>query len=67
MNTEPFIYFGAIQTEVEPEIYVGEKRATVLTVEQDKKFWFTISPVKEAKVTTVNEDGTRETLEEIEI
>jgi Mg/Co/Ni transporter MgtE len=43
----------------------GAEWNTLINVEDDKRFWYAISPIKDVKVKTVKEDGTEEVIEEI--
>lgn len=64
MHDEPYIYSGALSDDSITEVYAGEKRAVILNVEEGKRFWYVISPLKDVEV-TVTKDGAVETLEEI--
>ncbi|MDN4607200.1 hypothetical protein [Sporosarcina highlanderae] len=65
MNNEPFIYSGAINDNSIVEIYAGDKQATIIDVEDEKRFWFAVSPIKGVKVKMVKTDGTEKIIEEI--
>lgn len=65
MNSEPYIYFGAINDNTIAEVYAGNERATIIDVENEKRFWFAVSSIKDVKVKIVKADGTEEYIEEI--
>ena len=65
MNSEPYIYSGAINDNTIAEVYAGNERATIIDVENEKRFWFAISSIKDVKVKMVKADGTEEYIEEI--
>jgi hypothetical protein len=65
MNKEPYIYSGTISDNSNAEVYAGDEPAKIINVEYDKWFWYAISPIKDVKVKTVKEDGTKEIIEEI--
>ncbi|MGG0655331.1 hypothetical protein [Rummeliibacillus pycnus] len=46
-------------------MYVGDKSTKIIKVEDNKRFWYAISDVKDAEVMIVKKDGTQETAEEI--
>ncbi|MFB7642834.1 hypothetical protein [Peribacillus butanolivorans] len=60
-----YIYSGAISDESISEVNVGDKIAKIIKVEDNKRFWYGISDVKDAEVKIVKKDGTQETVEEI--
>lgn len=66
MNKKPYIYSGTISDNAIKEVYAGEEKAKIITVEGDKRFWYAISPLKETEVITVTEDGNKEIVEEVE-
>ncbi|WP_409250704.1 hypothetical protein V1502_11055 [Bacillus sp. SCS-153A] len=66
MHKVPYIYSGAISDPDISEIFVGRERAKIIEVEGDKRFWYVNSPVKEADVRYVRDDGTEEIVEEID-
>ncbi|GGN91471.1 hypothetical protein [Saccharibacillus kuerlensis] len=65
MNQTPFIYSGTISGNSISEVYAGNEPAEIIEVEEDKKFWYAISPIEDVKVMVVKEDGTKEIIEEI--
>jgi hypothetical protein len=64
MNQEPYIYSGALSDNSISEVYAGEERAKIITVEGNKRFWYAISPVSDVEVMVVTEDGVKKILEE---
>lgn len=64
MNDEPYIYSGAINDYSIAEVYAGDERATIIDVEDEKRYWFAISPIKDVKVKIVKTGGTEEIIEE---
>lgn len=65
MNVEPYIYSGAINDNSIVIVYAGDERATIIDLEDEKRYWFAISPIKDVKVKMVKTDGTEEIIEEI--
>lgn len=65
MNQAPFIYSGAISNNSITAVYAGDEPAKIIDVEDDKRFWYAISAVKDVKVKVVQEDGSEEVIEEI--
>ena len=65
MNNKPYIYSGAINDNSIAEVYAGDERATIIDVEDEKRYWFAISPIKDVKVKMIKTDGTEEIIEEI--
>lgn len=65
MNQKPFIYSSTISGNSIREVYEGDEPAKIINVEEGKKFWYAISPIKDVKVMVVKEDGTKEIIEEI--
>lgn len=65
MNQPPYIYSGAISDPFITEVYAGDEPAKIIPVEDDKRFWYAISPIKDVKVKMVKEDGSEEIIEEI--
>ncbi|WP_226669625.1 hypothetical protein [Metabacillus litoralis] len=66
MHQSPYIYSGAISDNSIKEVYAGEKRAKVITVEGNKRFWYVISPEKNVKVMFVKKNGSKEIVEEVD-
>lgn len=60
MNQPPYIYSGPISDNVITEVYIGEEQAKMIEIEDDKRFWYGISQIKNVKVFYVNEDGAKE-------
>ena len=44
--------------------YARDERATIIDVEDEKRYWFAISPIKDVKVKIVKTGGTEEIIEE---
>ncbi|QFF98975.1 hypothetical protein PB01_09085 [Psychrobacillus glaciei] len=65
MKNEPYIYSGSINDNSIAEVYAGDERATIINVEDEKRFWFSISPIKDVKVKMVKTGGNEEIIEEI--
>jgi hypothetical protein len=65
MSNEPYIYSGTINDISITEVYVGEELATIINVKEDKRFWYAISPINDAEVIIVKDDGSKEIIEEI--
>lgn len=65
MNQPPYIYSGAINDNSITEVYAGDEQAEIITIEDDKKFWYAISPIKDTEVMIVKDDGSKEKVEEI--
>jgi hypothetical protein len=66
MHQVPYIYSGAISDNSISEVYAGDLSAKIIDVEGNKRFWYAISNVKDVEVKFVREDGTEETMEEID-
>ncbi|MEK4084480.1 hypothetical protein [Psychrobacillus sp. FSL K6-1415] len=64
-DVEPYIYSGAINDNSIVIVYAGDERATIIDLEDEKRYWFAISPIKDVKVKMVKTDGTEEVIEEI--
>ena len=65
MNQAPFIYSGAISGNSIIEVYAGDEPAKIINVEEDKRFWYAVSPPNDVEVMLVKEDDTKEIIEEI--
>ncbi|WP_100405593.1 hypothetical protein [Bacillus solitudinis] len=65
MNQPPYIYSGAISDSSIIEVYAGDEPAKIINIEDDKSFWYAISPIKDVIVKMVKEDGIEEIIEEI--
>ncbi|WP_237497273.1 hypothetical protein [Lysinibacillus sp. HST-98] len=65
MNSEPYIYSGTISDNSIVEIFVGDELAKLLPIENDKRFWYAISPIQDVKVKAIHEKGVKEMIEEI--
>ena len=65
MNHIPYIYSGTISGNLISKVYAGDEPAKIIKVEEDKRFWYAISPIKDVEVMVVNEDGTKEIIEDI--
>lgn len=65
MNQPPYIYSGAISDNSITKVYAGNQSAKIIQVEEDKRFWYAISSIKDVKVKMVKEDGSEEFMEEI--
>lgn len=66
MNPAPFIYSGTLSGDLIREVYAGDEPAKIIDVEEGKRFWYAISPIKDVEVSAVKEDGTKEIIEEFE-
>ncbi|OKP93066.1 hypothetical protein A3848_06190 [Paenibacillus sp. P32E] len=66
MNQPPFIYSGTISGDSIREVYAGEELAQIIDVEEGKRFWYAISPIKDVQVMVVKEDGTKEIIDEFD-
>jgi hypothetical protein len=62
----PYIYSGATLDEMISEIYVGDQKAKIITVEGEKRFWYAISNQEDVDVKFVLVDGTEEVVESID-
>ncbi len=65
MNSEPFIYSGTIDDKSIVKVYAGDELAKIISIKDNKRFWYAISPVQDATVKTVKEDGTEVIVEEV--
>lgn len=65
MNQTPYIYSGTLSGNSISEVYVGDEPAKIINVEEGKRFWYVISPIKEVEVMMVKEDGKKEIIEDI--
>ncbi len=65
MSEKPYIYSGLLRDDSIEEVYAGDEQAKIITVEGNKRFWYSISPVKEAKVMIVDEKGDKKVIEEV--
>ncbi|TMW70564.1 hypothetical protein [Alteribacter natronophilus] len=59
----PYIYAGATQDEMISEVHVGDERAEIIEVENEKRYWFSIHNQDDLDVKFVMEDGTEEYVE----
>ena len=66
MHQEPYIYSGAISDSSIKEVFAGRKKANIIEVEGEKRFWYAVSDTKDVKVKKVMEDGTQEVIEELD-
>ncbi|UTR12138.1 hypothetical protein MM300_07560 [Evansella sp. LMS18] len=66
MHNPPYIYSGATIDEAIAEIYAGDKKAEIITIEDNKRFWFAISNQENVDVKFVMEDGSEEYIEKID-
>lgn len=66
MHEVPYIYSGAISDNSIKEIYAGREKAKIIDVEGNKRYWYVISPVKEAQVKFVRKDGIEEIVESVD-
>ncbi|WP_229593741.1 hypothetical protein [Rossellomorea vietnamensis] len=66
MHQEPYIYSGAISDSSIKEVFAGRKKAKIIAVEGDKRFWYAISDSKDVEVKIVKEDGAQEVIEELD-
>jgi len=57
MNNQPYIYSGAIKDPSIKKVLVGEVEAKIITVEDNKRFWFVLSPSEVAEVKYIKENG----------
>lgn len=64
MNQPPFIYSGAISDRSISEVYVGNEPAKIIMVEDEKRFWYAISPTNDVEITIIKDDGSKEIMEE---
>jgi hypothetical protein len=65
MHQQPYIYSGAISDKSITKVYAGEEQAKIILVEDNKRFWFAISPILDVDVFYYKEDGTKEKIEQI--
>jgi len=65
MNQPPYIYSGAISNNSISEVYAGDEPSKIINIEDDKRFWYAISPTNDVEVTILKKDGSKETMEEI--
>ncbi|MEH7072600.1 hypothetical protein [Neobacillus drentensis] len=66
MHKVPYIYSGTICDKSVAEVYVGDQSAKIINLEDDKRFWYAISPNENVQVMMVKKDGTEEKIEEID-
>ncbi|CQR48241.1 hypothetical protein BN1058_02595 [Paraliobacillus sp. PM-2] len=66
MHQPPYIYSGPISDNSITEVFVGKEPGIIMEVENDKRFWYAISPIQDNEVFYIREDGTREKIEEVE-
>ncbi|RSL35394.1 hypothetical protein D7Z54_02185 [Salibacterium salarium] len=59
MNQPPYIYSGPISDNSISEVFVGKEKARILEVEEDKRFWYAITPIQDNEVFYNREDGTK--------
>jgi hypothetical protein len=65
MTQPPYIYSGAINDHSITEVYAGDEPAKIINVEDDKRFWYAISPTSDVEVTLIKDNGSKEMIEEI--
>ncbi|MEQ2525069.1 hypothetical protein WMO40_00035 [Bacillaceae bacterium CLA-AA-H227] len=65
MDKIPYIYSGAIRDNSIAEVYAGDEKAIIIDIENDKRFWYVISPVKDVQVKMVKKDGTEEVIKSL--
>lgn len=65
MDQPPYIYSGAISDNSISEVYVGDEPSKIIDIEDDKRFWYAISPTNDVEVTIIKKDGSKENIEEI--
>lgn len=65
INRSPYIYSGAISDNSITDVYVGDEPSKIINVEDDKRFWYAISPTKDVDITIIKDDGSKEIMEEI--
>jgi hypothetical protein len=66
MHEPPYIYSGAISDNSISEVYAGNNKAKIITVQGNKRFWYAISDQKDVEVKFIKKDGTQEIIEEID-
>lgn len=64
MNHIPYIYSGAITDKSIFKVVVDEELAKVIEVEDNKRFWYAVSDIKDVEVKVIKNDGTEEIIEE---
>ncbi|RSL29011.1 hypothetical protein D7Z54_33485 [Salibacterium salarium] len=64
-NQPPYIYSGPISDNSISEVFVGKEKARILEVEEDKRFWYAITPIQDNEVFYKREDGAKEKIEEV--
>ncbi len=63
MNNEPYIYSGAISDNSISKVYVGDKEAKIINIDDEKKFWYSVNDSTSDKVKIIKDNGEEELLE----
>jgi hypothetical protein len=63
----PYVYAGGTLDEMISEIHVGDEKAEIINVEDEKRFWFSVQNQEDLDVKFVMEDGTEEHVEWLDI
>lgn len=65
MQQKPYIYSGAISDNTIVEVYAGNNKASIIQVEDNKRFWYVISDKKTVDVKYIKNKGSEEYIERI--
>jgi hypothetical protein len=57
MHEPPYIYSGATLDQGLVEVFVGDVKAEIIIVEGEKRFWYAVSPKRDAEVTFIMDNG----------
>jgi hypothetical protein len=60
------LYSGAISDSSIKEVYVGSEKATIVILEDGRRFWYAINEIDEAEVRVITHDGTKIPLNKID-
>lgn len=64
MNNEPYIYSGAISDNSISKVYVGDKEAKIIDIDDEKRFWYSINDSTSAQVKIIKNNGEEEILDQ---
>jgi hypothetical protein len=59
----PYLYFGAISNNSIADVFVGDQKATIITVEGDKRFWYAKIDQKDVPVKYRMDNGDERVVE----
>ena len=60
MNQPPYIYSGAINDNSISEVYAGDEPSKIIIFEDEKRYWYAISPSKDVEISIIKDDGSKE-------